>query len=205
VRHAGGAVNGAAAARGPGRPAAATREDVLEAATYRFLGGERIDVQAIAAELGLSRMTIYRWFGSRDGLIGAVLVQGASGLFDAACARACGTGADFLLDVADHFNHSLAANPALRQFIAQERDVGLRILASDASIVRAAIIDRFTALIDEQVSAGAYHPPADPATLAYAAVRLTEAFLYYDARPGIRGDIDRLRAVLAPLLGVHDA
>jgi AcrR family transcriptional regulator len=198
-------VNGATAARGPGRPAAATREDVLEAAMYRFLGGERIDVQAIAAELGLSRMTIYRWFGSRDDLIGAVLVRGADGLFDAARARASGTGGKFLLDVGDRFNHSLAANPALRQFIAQERDVGLRILASDTSIVRARIIERFAALIDEQVGAGAYDPPAAPTTLAYAAVRLTEAFLYYDVRPGIRGDVDQLRAVLAPLLGVHDA
>jgi AcrR family transcriptional regulator len=172
---------------------------------YRFLGGERIDLQAIAADLGLSRMTIYRWFGSRDGLIGRVLVRGAGGLFDTARARARGNGAEFLLDVADRFNHSLAANPALRQFIAQERDVGLRILASDTSIVRASIIERFAALIDEQTEAGHYVPPADPATLAYAAVRLTEAFLYYDVRPGIRGDVDQLRVVLAPLLGARDA
>jgi AcrR family transcriptional regulator len=58
-----------------GRPAAASREDVLEAATNRYLRGHRVDVQAIAAELGLGRTTIYRWFGSREGLIGDVLVS----------------------------------------------------------------------------------------------------------------------------------
>jgi hypothetical protein len=38
-----------------GRPAAATREDVLEAAMHRYLRGRRVDVQAIANELGLGR------------------------------------------------------------------------------------------------------------------------------------------------------
>ena len=37
----------------PGRPAAATREAALALATKHFLAGERIDVQAIARELGL--------------------------------------------------------------------------------------------------------------------------------------------------------
>ena len=39
---------------------------VLAAAMHRYLRGERIDVQAIATELGLGRTTIYRWFGSRE-------------------------------------------------------------------------------------------------------------------------------------------
>jgi AcrR family transcriptional regulator len=34
-------------------------------------------VQAIAAELGLGRTTIYRWFASRDGLLGEVLYLAA--------------------------------------------------------------------------------------------------------------------------------
>ena len=50
-----------------GRRPAASRDDVLAAALHRYLRGRRIDVQAIAAELGLGRTTIYRWFGSRDG------------------------------------------------------------------------------------------------------------------------------------------
>jgi hypothetical protein len=37
--------------------------------------------------------------------------------------------------------------------------------------------------------------------LAYAIVRLGEAFLYNDTVAGIRGDVDRLREVEAALLG----
>ena len=58
------------------------------------------------------------------------------------------------------------------------------------------------ALIREQVAAKRYDPPADPETLAYAIVRLAEAFLYNDAAIGIRGDHARLREVQAALLGI---
>ncbi len=66
-------------ARRRGRPAAATREQVLELARSTFLRGLRVDVQALAAELGLSRATIYHWFGSRDGLLGTTGSARATG------------------------------------------------------------------------------------------------------------------------------
>ena len=38
------------------------------------------------------------------------------------------------------------------------------------------------------MTTGEYRPPADPETLAYAIVRLAEAFLYNEVAIGIRGD-----------------
>ena len=95
-----------------GRPAAATREPVLRAAMRRYLRGERIDVQAIATELGLGRATIYRWFGSRDGLIGAVLVRAAEGLLEQSRAAARGKGAARLLDTLDRYTTASPGTPA---------------------------------------------------------------------------------------------
>ena len=57
----------------PGRPAAATRDEVLALATERFLAAERVDMQAIARELGLARATMHRWFGTRELLLGETL------------------------------------------------------------------------------------------------------------------------------------
>ena len=59
----------------PGRPAAATREAALALARARFLAGERIDVQAIARELGLARATMHRWFRTREPLLGELLAE----------------------------------------------------------------------------------------------------------------------------------
>ena len=55
-------------------------------------------------------------------------------------------------------------------------------------------------MIDAEVQAGEFVAPITPDVLAYAIVRLGEAFLYNDAIAGIRGDTGRLRQVEAALL-----
>src|SRR5262245_5213035 len=117
-----------------GRPAAASREDVLHLALNRYLHGERIDVRAIAAQLGLGRTTIYRWFGSREGLIGETVADAAEPLFDGARAGASGDGGVALLETFDGINRGLAAAPALRSFLELERDA-LRMLTSSGGTV----------------------------------------------------------------------
>ena len=185
-----------------GRPAAASREDVLAAASRRYLRGERVDVQSIAAELGVGRTTIYRWFGTREELIGEVLPQVTKPLLEQARAEARGRGAHKLVDTFDRFNRSLAEAPALRQFLLREREAALRVITSSAGPVQPRIVARITALIEAEIEAGAYAPAVEPATLGYAIVRLAEAFLFNDALADVRGDVDRLREVEAALLGV---
>src|SRR6476620_10134628 len=115
-----------------GRPPAASRDEVLDAALRRYVRGRRIDVQAIAAELGLGRTTIYRWFGSRDALIGEVVFRAAEPLIEAARAGAAGRGGPALLATFDRLNRSFAEASALHQFVEQEREVALRIITSSA-------------------------------------------------------------------------
>jgi AcrR family transcriptional regulator len=185
-----------------GRPAAASREDVLEAGLYRYLRGQRVDVQAIAAELGLGRATIYRWFGSRDKLLGEVIIQATEPVLAEVRSGLEGKGGPGLLETFDRFNRALADAPALRAFVEQERDAALRLIASGAGIVQPRIVELITGLIEEEVEAGTYEPPVEPAVLGYAIVKLAQAFLFNDQVAGIRGDVDRLREVEAALLGV---
>ncbi len=185
-----------------GRPPAASREDVLDLALRRYLHGERVDVQAIAAELGLGRTTIYRWFGSREGLVGETVALAAEPLFADARADAVGRGGVALLDTFDRINRGLAAAPALRAFLELERDA-LRILTSSGGIVQPRAVATIQRFIEDEVQAGAYDPPVDPSTLAYAIVRLAEAFLFNDATAAMRGDVERLREIEAALLGVR--
>jgi AcrR family transcriptional regulator len=185
-----------------GRRPAASREDVLDAALHRYLHGRRIDVRAIASELGLGRTTVYRWFGSREGLVGEAIAEAAEPLFDRARADAGGTGGSSLLDTFDRINRGLEAAPALRSFLELERD-GLRILTSSDGIVHRRAVAKIRGFVEDEVRAGTYRPPVDPATLAYAIVRLAEAFLFNDATAAMRGDVERLREIEAALLGVE--
>ena len=184
-----------------GRRPAASRNDVLETALRLYLHGRRVDVQAVAAELGLGRTTIYRWFGSREGLIGETVARAAEPLFEDARAGAKGSGGDALLDTFDRINRALAAAPALRSFLEFERDA-LRILTASGGVVHQRAVATIESFVEAEVRDGAYRAPVDPSTLAYAIVRLAEAFLFNDETAAMRGDVDRLRELEAALLGV---
>src|SRR4051812_10411968 len=43
--------------------------DAFLVARRRFVRGERVDMTALAAELGVNRVTLYRWVGSREQLL----------------------------------------------------------------------------------------------------------------------------------------
>jgi AcrR family transcriptional regulator len=43
--------------------------DALRLARRKFLAAQRIDMTSLAAELGVNRVTLYRWVGSRDALM----------------------------------------------------------------------------------------------------------------------------------------
>ncbi len=188
----------------PGRPAAATREAALELASKRFLACERIDVQAIARELGLARATMHRWFQTREMLVGEVLGTLAEARLLAIREQIGGNGARALLETLDRFNREVAATPGMRALLAQEQERALRILTSSAGLVQPRNVASIARLIDAEIDSGHYVAPIPVDVLAYSLVRLGEAFIYNDALAGIRGDTDRLRQVEAALLGVRE-
>lgn len=196
--------NGARPRRGPGRPATASRDDVLRLAREQYLSGQRVDLTILANRLGLGRATIYRWFGSRDELLGEVVASELERLVARHRASTAGGGPRGLLRVFDRINRSLARSPALRALLEQERDSALRLLTSSGGPVQPRAVACVQELIDAEVAAGNYDSPADTGALAYALVRLAEAFLYNDVAIGIRGDWRQLHKVEAALLGVGE-
>jgi AcrR family transcriptional regulator len=169
----------------------------------QYLNGDRVDLTVVARELGLGRATIYRWFGSREALISEAVYREFEVLLARKRKDVSGTGAAWLLNILDAVNRTLSRSTALRRLLEQERQVGLRLLTSSGGTVQPRVVAAIRGLIDEQVAAGAYEPTASSDTLAYALVRLMEAFLYNDAAAGIRGDHERMREVQAALLGVR--
>jgi AcrR family transcriptional regulator len=178
---------------------------VLRVVRRQYLDGERVDLTVVSRELGLSRATIYRWFGSRDALLGEVIADELEQLVERERRRVRRRGAPGLLAIFDGINQTLARSSAVRRLLEQERNGAMRLLTASTGVVQPRAVELVRELIDAEVEAGTYEPPADATTLAYAIVRLAEAFLYNDAANGIRGDHERLRVVEAALLGVSVA
>jgi AcrR family transcriptional regulator len=190
------------AAGRPGRPAASTRQAALALAQDRFLAGERVDVQAIARELGLARATMHRWFQTRDALLGEAIAELAERQVTDARRVTEGSGAVALLATCDRINREFAGSHGLRALLMQEHERALRILTSSGGIVQPRVVAAVARIIETEIAAGDFSPSVAPDVLAYAIVRVGEAFLYNDAVVGIRGDVERLLEVQAALLGV---
>jgi AcrR family transcriptional regulator len=190
--------------RGRGRPASASPQQVLEAGRQQFVREQRVDVQAIASELGLSRATIDRWFGSREGLLAEVIFNEFRQILRSAEESSRSRGGTRVLQIVDAANRSLARNVPFTLFLAQGQ-AAFQLVTSTGGQVQPRVVAEVERLIRLAVERDGYKPPVTPEDLAYALVRLSEAFLYNDASGEMRGDVDRLRAVQAALLGVSEA
>jgi AcrR family transcriptional regulator len=174
--------------------------DALHLARRRWVAGERIDMGALAAELGVSRATLYSWVGSRERLIGEVLWSFAENGLAQARAAARGSGADYIVDVVERFARLNATFEPLRRFVEQDPELALRVLTSKSGPVQSRMIDVAKELLSEQVDAGRLTPALDVDTLAYLMVRVNESFLYSDVITGSDPDVDKGVEVVRVLL-----
>ena len=98
-----------------------------------------------------------------------------------------GRGAPALLETFDQINRGLARSRALSRLPREQREAALAHAHVEREIIEPRAMASIAALIEDEVEAGAYDPPVDVPTLAYAIARLADAFLYNDAVAGIRG------------------
>jgi AcrR family transcriptional regulator len=171
------------------------------AARRMYLKGRRVDMQAIAAELGISRPTLYRWTGQREQLISDVLWSLSDELFQLAKDdHPKHQGARRLLAVYRQHVGALVEAEPLHAFLRQETQVALRVLTSPRGSVQRRTVRRLAELYREEQAAGTFQPRVDPDLLAYAVVRLTESFIYNDALATVEPAVDRAADIVALLL-----
>ena len=184
-------------------PTAAARPtplDALRLARKRWLAGERLDMGALAEELGISRATLYTWVGSKDRLLGEVLWSFAANGLEQVIAHAKGTGADYIVDVFERFARENASFEPLVRFVAREPELALRLITSKHGPVQARMIAATRELLTEQVQAGALELAFDADTLAYMIIRIAESFIYSDVITGSEPDVDKAVEVVRVLL-----
>jgi AcrR family transcriptional regulator len=188
-----------AATDGPPRPAP---RDALAVARERWLAGERLDMGALAKELGISRATLYTWVGSKERLLGEVIWSFAEAGVREARAAATGTGPEYVVDVVARFTRLNASFEPLRAFISEDPQLALRLLTSKEGPIQERMIAVARQLLSEQIDAGRLKPALDLETLSYLMVRVSESFLYSDLITGTEPDVEKADQVIRVLLGV---
>jgi AcrR family transcriptional regulator len=115
------------------------REDAITAAREHYLKCERIDMQSLAAELGIGRTTLYRWVGDRDSLISEMLSEMVVRVIGSAIEGAAGTGLERVIDGMERFMIISSEFAPLRHLIQTEPELGLRVMLAPGSGVSRAI------------------------------------------------------------------
>jgi AcrR family transcriptional regulator len=175
--------------------------DIFDAALGTFRGRRRLDMRALAGELGISRATLYRRVGGRDHLLGEVIWY----LTRRSLARAYEgtdqlTGDQRIVTVVERFMRDVHSQPALARLLDAEPEAALRILTSKHGPIQRGIIEVLERLMDIEESRGNLRLGIEHSTLAYAIVRLGESFLYADVIADNDPDVDQAVALIGRLL-----
>ena len=97
-----------------------TADDAVQTAKRRFQSGGRIDMSALAEDLGVNRVTLYRWFGSRDLFLVEVIWGLARSTLDVIAAEVKTEGADRIVDVVTGFLDAVITNAGMQRWLAEE-------------------------------------------------------------------------------------
>lgn len=164
--------------------------DAFLAARRRFVAGERVDMTALAVQVGVNRVTLYRWVGSREQLLVEVVWSLARRTLDDLEARH--RGKQRAVKILTEFLGATIAHPGMQRWLAEEGESAMKLLTRHDTDFQPRLIAAVEALID----------PADPDRheVAYALVRVIESYTYLDLITGETPDAGRARPIFARLL-----
>ncbi len=174
-----------------GRAAAGSARIVATAARW-IHDGRRLDMQGLADELGVSRVTLFRRVGSREELLSRALWLLTERMLEAAAAQweaerpegelhTPGTGR--------HINALVSQSAGLRRLLDDEPTLTIRVLTDPRGRVQAGIVAFIEELLRRDVAEFGLVTLIEPGALAYALVRLGESFLYADVLAARKPDV----------------
>lgn len=189
---------GAAGRAGP--DADITRVDVIRAGRRQFLRGERVDLVALAQELGIARATVYRWVGRQDEVVGEVMASLTLDTLDGVLAERPGTGPGYVADVIVETLAITMAHPHFAAFLTGDPGRALSILTGPGSRVVRALTARFRELVEAHCPE-AVGEDLSAHDLAQGLLKLSEAYCYADLTTGRPLDVGGVRPLFMRLLG----
>lgn len=194
------------------RTVSPTVEEIVRTAAHRIGRGVRLDTRTLAAELGISRSTLFRRVGNREDLMGDALWYMADRTMAAALRSWRETNGDAVRDpggqlrclaVMRLYRSAIAGNAGFQKLLVDEPTVAIRVLTDPQGHVQPRVMATHVELLRRDVEAGGFRPVVSLESLCYAIVRLGEAFLYSDVLVGRAPDLDAASTLLAALVEGH--
>jgi AcrR family transcriptional regulator len=172
----------------------------LHRARAKFMRGERLDMQQLAAELNVDRSTLFRWVGNRDQLHVSILLSLTDPTLRDIAVAAEGAGGARIAWIAGRYAEVLIETSYYRTFLRREPERALRLITTKASPIQRHVVETFESYLQQEVDRGNLAPPMHVHDLAYLIVRIIESFIYADLITGDVPDARNVQAAIAALL-----
>jgi AcrR family transcriptional regulator len=166
---------------------------IVAAAARWIQDGRRLDMQGLADELGISRVTLFRRAGSREALLSKALWMLTQRTLETATARweaerpegelhTPGTGR--------YINEIVSQSTGLRRLLEDEPALTIRVLTDPDGQVQTGVVAFIEELLRRDIAEFGLVTIIEPDALALALVRLGESFLYADVLAGRKPDVE---------------
>ncbi|MFI8664773.1 QsdR family transcriptional regulator [Rhodococcus qingshengii] len=181
-------------------PGSSSRQKIriaFERACERFARGESVDMQGIAEDVGVNRVTLYRWVGSREQLLTEVLWSATNDSFQRHRSdKIAGPRTPKALST---YVYDVTAHPGMRRLLDEEGELALHLLTSTSGTFQQRYIKLVRELLARDVSQGSLSIDLPLDDLAYTAVRITEAYVHTRVITGQDPDAKRAERVLCTM------
>ena len=186
-----------------------TADEIVRTAAHWIGRGVRLDTRTLAAEVGISRSTLFRRVGNREDLMGDALWYMADRTMSTAvrdweaahgAAVRDPEGELRCLAVMRQYREAIATNDGFRRLLDDEPTVAIRVLTDPHGRVQPRVMATHVELLRRDVEDGGFVPAVSLDSLCYAIVRLGEAFLYSDVLASRAPDLAAASTLLAALV-----
>ncbi|MCX4092653.1 QsdR family transcriptional regulator [Nocardia sp. alder85J] len=182
----------------PRRP---TALDALALARADFLAGRRIDLGSIATRLGISRVTLYRWVGTREQLIVEAIWWLTSRTLDAGWAELEDRPGPRVPALVGHLLHAIWDQPGSRRSIERDNAMYMNLLTMTVHGFQPRMLAYLRDKLADDIDTGRVRTTLPLDDLAYTVLRVAESFHYLPTISGEPADPDRAVRVLTAILG----
>lgn len=166
-----------------------------------FMAGKRVDISALASEVGVSRVTMHRWVGTRDELLSEVMWHLTNRTIDRLLAEIDAEGIEPRApELLGRYIRAIATHTGVLRLQREEPEAFVRLCTTNASPFQTRMVAKVAEVLAGDRAAGHLTIDLDDDELAFAVVRLLEAYAHAPTLTGDPADPDRATRALRALL-----
>jgi len=154
----------------------------------------------VADRIGVSRVTLYRWVGTREQLLVEVIWSLTRQTLEAEWSRLEAEPGPRVPDLVGRLLHAVWAQPGARRFLEEENALAMSLLTLKAHGFQPRLLAFIRDRLADDIASGRIDIPLPLEDLAYTTLRVAESFHYLPTITGEPADPDRATRVLKAIL-----